>query len=173
MTLYEFVLTFRFTPADAAPEAFLDALFEAGCDDATVGTGRPGMIGIQFAREALSAEEAMASAIAGVRKAIPGAVLVEAGPDLVNLTDVAQLVGCTKQNIRKYASGEARRTGEVPFPVPVVTSATSLWHFAEVAAWLRRHAGMQVSESVTEVAKAAAKVNLQRHQERVRDLADA
>jgi hypothetical protein len=173
MALYEFVLTFRLASADANPDVFLDALFEAGCDDATVGTGRPGMIGIQFAREASSAEEAMTTAINGVQRAIPGAVLVEAGPDLVNLTDVAQLVGCTKQNIRKYASGEARRTGEVPFPFPAVTSATNLWHFAEVAVWLRRYAAMQVPESVAEVAKAAAKVNLERHQERVRELVEA
>lgn len=31
----------------------------------------------------------------------PEAVLVEAAPDLVGVTDVANLLGCTRQNIQK------------------------------------------------------------------------
>jgi hypothetical protein len=38
---------------------------------------------------------------AGSRKRDPGAELVEASPDFVGLTDVADLVGCSRQNIRK------------------------------------------------------------------------
>jgi hypothetical protein len=81
---YEFELTFSLPDADADPASFLDALFEAGCDDATVGVGRRGAIGLDFTREAASARDAFSSAIEDVKRAIPGAVLVEAKPDLAN-----------------------------------------------------------------------------------------
>lgn len=61
----------------ADPTAWLDALYETGCDDATVGVGKHGSIALDFSREAASAEEAIRSAIGDVQKAIPGAVLTE------------------------------------------------------------------------------------------------
>jgi hypothetical protein len=44
---------------------------------------------------------AIFSVVQKVRTAIPVAELVEASPDFVGLTDVADLVGCSRQNIRK------------------------------------------------------------------------
>ena len=49
-------------------EDVADALFEAGCDDATPGTCN-GVFSIDFHREANSLEEAIRSAIANVRSA--------------------------------------------------------------------------------------------------------
>ena len=131
MNKYEFMLTFRLPRTDADPEAYLDALYEAGCDDATVGTGRLGMVGLDFTRRSASAEDALRSAIANVQQAIPGADLTEVGPDLVNLTDVAEIIGCSRQNMRKYAAGEMRTVTE-GFPEPVFTGSPSLWHLAEI-----------------------------------------
>jgi predicted DNA-binding transcriptional regulator AlpA len=171
VTKYDFILTFRLPAPNAAPDNYLDALFEAGCDDASVGTGKMGMVGLEFSRRAVSAEDALRSAISNIQTAIPGAVLVEAGPDLVNLTDVAEIVGCTRQNMRKYAAGEVRAVSE-GFPEPVFTGSPSLWHLAEIAAWLDRHAGMRPKAEVIEVAKATARVNLEVQERRVKRMVE-
>ena len=52
---------------DLQNDAFIDALFEAGCDDATVGrTG--GIQYLDFDREAATRAEAIRSAITGVER---------------------------------------------------------------------------------------------------------
>ncbi len=78
----------------------------AGCDDALVGVGQPGRIALDFTREARSASEAVLSAIKDVQRAIPGARLIEAGPDYVGLTEVAEMVGVTRQNIPEGPIGQ-------------------------------------------------------------------
>src|SRR5690242_12410694 len=90
MSSYEFMLNFNLPQREDEPEKYLDALYEAGCDDATVGIGQFGMIGLDFTRDAATAEEALRSAIKNVQAAIPGANLVQVGPDLVGLTDIAE-----------------------------------------------------------------------------------
>ena len=70
---YDFTIVFDLPVPSVDPAGYLDALYEAGCDDATVGVGEPGSIELDFTREASSAEEAMSSAVADVLKAIPGA----------------------------------------------------------------------------------------------------
>lgn len=51
------------------------ALFEAGCDDATVGTSH-GTQYLDFDREADSFTDAIASAVRAIEKALPGARVV-------------------------------------------------------------------------------------------------
>ena len=105
MNEYIFTLTFTLPGTQDDPEQHLDALFEAGCDDAVVGTGTPGTIALEFNRDANSAANAIESAIHDVMKAIPDASLVEAKPDLVGLTDVDEILDCSRQNIREYDIG--------------------------------------------------------------------
>jgi hypothetical protein len=81
MKTFEFTLHFKL-PADRPdPKSWLDALFEAGCDDATVGVGRLGHIALDFSREALNSAKAIMSAIADVKRAIPGSDFISANPD--------------------------------------------------------------------------------------------
>lgn len=83
MTNFEFTMRFKL-PADAqAPEAYLDALFKAGCDDAMIGTGRPGYITLDFDRTAATLEDATISARKDVEAAIPGADLIDIDVDEV------------------------------------------------------------------------------------------
>lgn len=77
---YEFILTFALA-SEADPEQYLDALYKAGCDDAAVGIGKIGSIALDFTRESDSEENAVLSAIADVKKAIPGATLKKVTPD--------------------------------------------------------------------------------------------
>jgi hypothetical protein len=80
MTIHEFTLSFELPDPSTDPSTLLDALYQAGCDDATAGVGRPGMLALAFGREAASAETAVKSAIKHVHRAVPGAKLVEITP---------------------------------------------------------------------------------------------
>jgi hypothetical protein len=76
--------------------------------------GQPGRIALNFCRQAKSAENALLSALADVKKALPDAILIEAAPDYVGLSDVADSVGVSRQNLRKLMLQH-----HASFPVPV------------------------------------------------------
>jgi len=150
MNEYEFTLTFSLPDTQDDPERYIDALFESGCDDAIAGTGTPGTITLDFTREADSATHAIESAIQNVREAIPEATLIEAKPDLVGLTDIAEILGCSRQNIRKYA------VGYPDFPRPAVSGKFQLWHLWEIA----RFEKLSIPETITEISRVVWKLNL-------------
>lgn len=151
---YEFTLKYRLDPQDADHDAVVERLGVAGCTDALVGLGVAGHLGLEFVREADSAEEAILSALADVRSALPGAKLVEAGPDLVGLTDIADLLGVSRQNMRKLMVAHPSS-----FPTPVHAGSVSIWHLAPVLGFLaERQYGL--APSMLEVALAAMRVNI-------------
>jgi hypothetical protein len=168
MNNFTFTLNFTLPDPEANPDRYLDALYDAGCDDAAVGVGQYGMIGMDFTRAAASAEDAIRSAVENVRAAIPGAALVQAGPDLVGLTEMAVIFGFSRQNMRKYATGQSGAPG--PFPAPAILGDPSLWHLAAIVAWLRSNTNIQPATDVFEVAKAAAQLNFEVEGERVRQI---
>jgi len=96
MADYDFTLKYDITALKGEPDTLLNPLYEAGCDDAIIGIGRPGRIALNFTREARSASEAVSSALSDVKKALPEAKLIEATPDF----DIADILGCSRQNIR-------------------------------------------------------------------------
>jgi len=159
---YEFNLKFRLPDADADPEQFIEALADAGCDDATAGIGQRGRIALEFAREADTALDAIASAVQAVKRAIPGAELVEASPDFVGLTDVADLVGCTRQNIRKLMINNP-----ATFPVAVHEGSQSLWHLRPVLVWFSETQKRPIDRFLIEVAEVTMKVNIARETRRL------
>jgi hypothetical protein len=165
MDSFTFTLNFTLPNREDNPEQYLDALYDAGCDDAAVGVGQYGMIGLDFSRSATSAENAIRSAVENVCAAIPGAVLVQAGPDLVGLTEMAVIFGFSRQNMRKYATGLSGATEA--FPPPAILGDPSLWHLAEIVAWLRLNTSVQPAVEVFEVAKAAARLNFEVEGKRV------
>ena len=170
MREYTFMLTFRLPDRNGDPKDCLDRLYEEGCDDASVGIGQAGRIGLDFTRAAQSAEDALGSAVNDVMRAIPGVVLIQAGPDFVGLTEMAEIFGFSRQNMRKYASGQIRTVGEA-FPEPVISGNPSLWHLAEIAAWLKLNTAHEPDAELVEVSKAAAKLNLETETRRVREFA--
>lgn len=155
MKEYEFTLKFRLPDAEADPEQFVEALAEAGCDDATVGVGQRGRMALAFTREATTALKAVASAVKAVRRAIPGAELVEASPDLVGLTDVADLIGCSRQNMRKLMVGNA-----ATFPVAVHEGSPALWHLRPILGWLSETQQRVIDRALIEVSEVTMKVNI-------------
>jgi hypothetical protein len=98
---YEFTLKFAL-PANHRPiDDLVERLGENGCEDALVGIGQTGRIALDFIREADAAKSAIFSALVAVKTAIPGAKLLEVTPDFVGLSDIADCVGVTRQNMRK------------------------------------------------------------------------
>jgi predicted DNA-binding transcriptional regulator AlpA len=152
---YVFTLKYQLAADDADFDAIVERLGEAGCDDALVGMGQPGRIALEFTREAESAEAALVSALANVRQAIPTAKLIEAAPDFVGLTDAAQAVGVTRQNMRKLMITHA-----TSFPTPVHEGTTTVWHLADILAWLQARGSYSLEKALMEVAAIAKQVNL-------------
>lgn len=74
MTQFSFTLTIE--GADVMTDAAQNALYEAGCDDATFGISA-GIQTAEFDREALEFAEAVASAIRAVESTVPGARVVQ------------------------------------------------------------------------------------------------
>jgi len=157
MNEYDFILKFDLPDPNADPEQYIDALHEAGCDDASVGIGQNGRIALNFIREASSALNAISSAIADVRKAVPEAKLIEATPDLVGLTDIADIVGCSRQNMRKLVV-----THKSAFPSPIHEGSVALWHLAKVLQWLKAKGSYEIEDSLIEVSSANMQVNIAR-----------
>ena len=152
---YEFELRFRL-PADAGDSAELvERLGEVGCDDAVVGIGQAGRVALRFTREAESAKRAIVSALEDVKKAIPTAKLIEAGPDFVGLSDVADLLGMSRQNIRKLMLAHP-----AAFPAPVHDGSTAIWHLEPVLLWLQGKGGYSISAELMDVAHVTLQVNL-------------
>lgn len=152
---YTFTLNYQLAPADNDHADLAERLGEAGCDDALLGVGQPGRIALEFTREAGDADAALLSALVDVRRAIPSAHLIEAAPDLVGLTDVAELVGMSRQNMRKLMVN-----GSSPFPPPVHEGNTVLWHLADVLGWLGKRGIYELAPELMDVSKTAKQVNI-------------
>lgn len=159
---YTFTLKYQLTEDDRDPDALVERLGEAGCDDALVGIGQPGRLALEFTREAADAETAVRSALTDVRSAVPSAKLIEVAPDLVGLTDVADIVGVSRQNMRKLMLAHPGS-----FPVPVHEGSVSLWHLTDVLAWLQARGSYSLAKDVMDVARVALQVNLAKEGQRL------
>jgi hypothetical protein len=115
-----------------------DALFEAGCDDATIGV-QSGRVSLSFSRVAPSLREAILSAIRDVRKANIGAQVLRVDDcNLVTQSEIARRIGRSRQLVHQYVTG-ARGPGGFPASTCEITEGISLWQWREVADWLWRN----------------------------------
>src|SRR5487761_1677044 len=93
----------------------LDALYEAGCDDATIAS-RSGRIVATFSRTAPSLKDAILSALQCVRKANIGADVLRVDYcNLVTQADIARKIERSRQLVHQYWTG-ARGPGGFPPP---------------------------------------------------------
>ncbi|UYM18724.1 helix-turn-helix transcriptional regulator [Endozoicomonas euniceicola] len=154
MNVYEFTLRFSVQGCKRQVDDIVESLGGAGCTDALIGLGHPGRIAMMFARESDQAVSAICSAINDVKNAVPEAVLIEASPDLVGLTDTAELLGFSRQNMRKLMT-----TNPDTFPIPVYDGKRGLWHLESLLAWLEQQKQYDIDHSLFEVAKANRNLN--------------
>lgn len=164
---YTFTLFAR--GVDLLGDESLDALFEAGCDDATFGARDGAQYG-QFDREAASFSSALSSAIHDMTNALPGLEIVRVEPDdLVSMATIAERSGRSRESIRLLAA-EQRGPGGFPSPVAYVDQRTRLWHWPDVAHWLTEHDKAKVDvdpEAADLVAALNAAYDLREHSRRL------
>lgn len=102
VTEFEFDLVFALPRKNMDQDVIVDALFEAGCDDAVIGLGAPGLIGLAFTRSGEDAEGVIADAVKAALSALPeGTKLREVKPDLVSQGDVAARLQVSRQALQK------------------------------------------------------------------------
>jgi hypothetical protein len=119
---------------DGEPD--FDALYEAGCDDATFGEVEGVRYG-DFARETSSLTDAVLSAIIAV-ESVEGLRVLRIEPeDLVTASEIAKRLGRTRESVRLLIAGR-RGAGDFPRPTSHLRSRSPLWRWADVAAWAKR-----------------------------------
>jgi len=123
---------------DALTQPVEDALFEAGCDDATVSM-QYGLLYVEFSRSAASLLDAIVSAIHDVQRADIGArVLRVDESNLVTASDIARRIGRSRQLVHQYITGQ-RGPGAFPPPECHLTDHKPLWAWCEVSRWLAQN----------------------------------
>ena len=153
---FEFTLIYKLKNDEEDPSTYMDALFEAGCDDAIVSLGKKGMISLDFIRDDKQANLAIIGALKDVKKAIPDATLVEASPDFVTTTELSKILDHSRQNARILMIKKDS-------PSPVHMGSPNFWHLSEVFEWLLKEnkiANYHVDNTMIEVANVTKKVNL-------------
>jgi hypothetical protein len=141
----------------------IDALFEAGCDDASFEYGPIRSIG-NFDREAPSLADAVASAIRDV-ESVGFTVVRVLDEDLWTLGDIADRIGRSREAVRRYATG-VRGPGGFPQPVNPGREGTTFYRWSEVGPWLRDKLGLDIPD--TDPALVVANLLLQARQHRHR-----
>ena len=112
-----------------------NALFEAGCDDATLSL-QYGCIYMDFARAAPSLKDAILGAIRDVRKANIGADVWRVDQcNLVTQAEIARRIGRSRQLVHQYMTGQ-RGPGGFPAPDCNLTDGSPLWAWCAVSYWL-------------------------------------
>lgn len=133
--------TFRLTVAgiELADEQ-LNALFEAGCDDAAFSRERDGSVLGLFDREAQTQEDAVLSAIDDVERASIGASVIRVAQDddWLTASEIAKRVGRSRQSIGQLVRGD-RGPGGFPAPIAREGLANPLWAWVEVEAWFEQY----------------------------------
>lgn len=130
----EFHFALLVSGLDVDDDTQVGAFYSHGCEDATL-EDRGSLAMATFYREAASPEAALNSALADIESAVAGAQVVGVDDQLVNATDIADLVDRTPESVRQLASG-ARGTGDFPPPAGIVGNGIRVWRWAEIRPWL-------------------------------------
>ena len=118
--------------------SIVDALFEAGCDDATLGMSC-GVAHLDFTRAAPTMKDAILSAIADVRRVGMGIDVLRIDCDsLLTQAEIARKIGKSRQAVHQYIRGDCG-PGGFPQPARKGASGQPLWQWCAVAQWLCQH----------------------------------
>lgn len=128
-------------------EELTDLLFEAGCDDAIL-FQRDGFYYLEFDRVAPNLAEAIETALQDIRKIGLSAKTVEPS-DWVNLTEMAERIGKSREYLRSLLAGE-RNTTPPPAPISGSNAKNRLWRWSEASAWLAENTQLVERETVIE-----------------------
>ena len=131
---------FELTIRGEFTDAVLDALFEAGCDDALFST-KGELVFAAFDREAPSMFDAVLSAIANV-ESVPDLEVLHVDPDeMIWASEIATRTGRTRQSVDQLIKGQ-RGPGGFPLPASHATR-NPLWRWSEVEDWFAIYEGRE------------------------------
>jgi hypothetical protein len=150
-----------------------NALYEAGCDDATLSMrcGRPYLT---FSRTAPSLKAAILSAVRDVRKAGIGADVLRVDDcSLVTQADIARKIGRSRQLVHQYVTG-MRGPGGFPAPACHIADEAPLWYWCEIAYWLWQNDMIKEDDcaAAAQVAVINAVLELRHHKQQAPSLAN-
>ena len=135
----EYQFTLILSGIDALTDEVLDRLYEAGCDDALIGS-RDGVVFADFSRVAPSLTEAVLSAARDLKRAKVGAQVVHVEPDdIVTMAEIARRLGVSREAVRKWVTGVVG-PGRFPPPFGRVRQKSPLWRWTDVLTWYRTEA---------------------------------
>ena len=143
---------------DIQSDAVIDALYEAGCDDALIGR-TDGIQYVEFDREAAGPVEAVLSAVADIERVDGVQVVRMADAGLVSMADIAARTGRTREGVRLLVTG-ARGPGGFPPPVTDPRGRYRLWRWSDVERWLAASLGERTA-TVEDHALAAVNASLE------------
>lgn len=107
--VFEFELAFALPEGDHDPFVLSDVVFEAGFQDAVIGTGNPRLLAVEIEAEGEDAESVILTAASAILQGLPvGSKLHEVRPDLVSITDVAEKLKIKRQALQQR---------EMPLPI--------------------------------------------------------
>ena len=129
---------------DVTEEPVVDALFEAGCQDALFGR-RDRVQFADFDREAPDLVQAIVSALKQVESVEGMRVLRVEPEDLVSASVIAQRTGRSRESVRLLVEGK-RGPGAFPAPIAWVDAKTRLWHWSDVANWFAEKLDQRVDD---------------------------
>jgi predicted DNA-binding transcriptional regulator AlpA len=130
MNTYTFTLVID---GDAGTDERINALFEAGCDDATFSHGSTISYG-DFDRDADNLLEAVLSAVEAVESVEGLSVRRVDEDDLVSVNDIAERLDRSRQSVNQLIAGD-RGDGTFPQPLGRTRGHGRVWSWSEVAEW--------------------------------------
>ena len=136
LTEHDFALVL--TGVDNLGPDVMDAIFEAGCDDATPSL-RSGTVYLTFSRLAPDLKGAILSAIRDIKRAGLGIEVLRVDiSNLVTMAEIARRIGRSRQLVHQMMTGK-RGPGSFPPPTSKISDSTLLWAWSDVAFWLREN----------------------------------
>lgn len=123
-----------------------NALFEAGCDDATLSI-QYGLLYMEFSRSAPSLKEAIISAIQDVGRAgINFEVLRVDNCNLVTQAEIARRIKRSRQLVHQYITGQRGPGGFPPPACHLDDDCAPLWQWCAVSYWLVQNSLLRPEE---------------------------
>ncbi|RIK84786.1 MAG: hypothetical protein DCC68_00405 [Planctomycetota bacterium] len=165
-TKREFEFTLVLKGLASVSDEVANALYEAGCDDATIAVCG-GRVALTFGRSAASMKDAILGAVRDIRKAGVGADVWRVDDNnLVSQSDIARRIGRTRQMVHQYVTG-ARGRGDFPPPACQHPDSAPLWLWRDVARWLaeNRLIGDEVVRDAEEIGIINTALDLKHQQE--------
>jgi hypothetical protein len=138
MTTHRFTIVLDRRPT----ESELEELFANGCDDGAFGTDGAVPI-VEFDRNGTDLASAIVAAVHSLESVGLTPVRV-VDQDLLTLADIADRIGQSRESVRRYALG-ARGPGQFPSPINPSRDGVMFYRWSEVAPWLRKNLGIDVS----------------------------